>query len=123
MIVLLASWVVHAMALMAVAYVIPGVEVEGFVGALVAALLLGLINSLVRPILTILTLPLTVLTLGLFYFVLNGLLFYWVGNLLEGFYVSGVWAAIFASLLYSFIASILTAAFLRPQVRIERIND
>ena len=122
MIVLLASWVVHAMALMAVAYVIPGVEVEGFAGALVAALLLGLINSLVRPILTILTLPLTVLTLGLFYFVLNGLLFYWVGNLLEGLYVSGVWAAIFASLLYSILAAILTSAFLRPQVRIERIN-
>ncbi|MDX1669429.1 MAG: phage holin family protein [Limnobacter sp.] len=120
--VLLASWVVHAMALMAVAYVIPGVEVEGFAGALVAALLLGLINSLVRPILTILTLPLTVLTLGLFYFVLNGLLFYWVGNLLEGLYVSGVWAAIFASLLYSILAAILTSAFLRPQVRIERIN-
>jgi putative membrane protein len=61
MLLLLASWVVHAMALMAVAYVLPWVQVEGFIGALVAALLLGLVNSLVRPVLTILTLPLTVL--------------------------------------------------------------
>lgn len=121
MLVLLASWVVHAMALMAVAYVMPGVEVEGFAGALVAALLLGLVNTLIKPVLTILTLPLTVLTLGLFYFVLNGLMFYWVGSILEGFHVSGVWAAIFASLLYSICASVLSSMFLRPQVQIERI--
>lgn len=121
MLLLLASWVVHALALMAVAYLMPWVQVEGFVGALGAAFLLGLVNALVKPILTLLTLPLTVLTLGLFYFVLNGLMFYWVGHLLEGFHVTGIWAAIFASLLYSIIASLLTSMFLRPQVRIERI--
>lgn len=119
---LLALWLVHAMALIAVAYIIPGVEVAGFKGALIAALVLGLVNTLVKPVLTILTLPLTILSLGLFLFVLNGLMFYWVGSFLESIEVSGVWSAIFASLLYSIIASILSNMFLRPQVKIQPLD-
>lgn len=119
---LLASWVLHALSLMATAYLIPGVHVEGFVSALLAAFLIGLVNTLVRPILLLLTLPLTVLTLGLFFFVLNGLMFYWAGTFFEGFQVDGFWSAVFASLLYSIFAACMTAAFLRPQVKIEQIR-
>lgn len=122
MLLLLASWLVHAMALIAVAYVIPGVEVAGFKGALIAALVLGLVNTLVKPVLTILTLPLTILSLGLFLFVLNGLMFYWVGSFLESIHVAGFWSAVFASLLYSIIAAILSGMFLRPQVQIQPLD-
>lgn len=118
---LLLVWVLHALALMGVAYLLPGVVVHGFVAALWAALLLGLVNTIVRPILTLLTLPLTVLTLGLFLFVLNGLLFYWVGDLLQGFEVNGFWWAVLASLLYSLFSTFLTGVAFQPKVRIDRI--
>jgi putative membrane protein len=118
---LLIVWVLHALALMAVAYVLPGVIVHGFISALWAALFLGLVNTVVKPILTILTLPLTVVTLGLFLFVLNGLLFYWVGDILEGFEVAGFWWAVLASLLYSLFSTALTRAAFQPPVKIERI--
>lgn len=118
----LASWLLHALALMAVAYLLPGVNVDGFTTALWAALILGLINAIVKPILTLLTLPLTVLTLGLFYFILNGLMFYWAGSIVEGFHVEGVWWAVLASLLYSVVTSFFVSTFLSPPVRIERIS-
>ncbi|HEX5486432.1 MAG TPA: phage holin family protein [Limnobacter sp.] len=118
---LILNWILHALALMVVAYLLPGVLVHGFGSALLAALILGLVNMVVRPVLTILTLPLTILTLGLFYFVLNGLLFYWVGNVLQGFQVLGFWWAVLASLLYSAIATLLTGVVFQPKVRIERI--
>lgn len=119
---LLLSWVLHAVALMAVAYLLPGVVVEGFWAALWAALILGLVNTVVKPILLILTLPLTVLTLGLFYFILNGLMFYWVGSILDGFQVNGFWWAVLAALLYSLLATLLSSILLQEKVRIERIN-
>ena len=106
---LLLSWVLHAVALMGVAYLLPGVVVEGFWAALWAALILGLVNTIVKPVLLILTLPLTVLTLGLFYFILNGLMFYWVGSILEGFQVNGFWWAVLAALLYSLFATFLSS--------------
>jgi putative membrane protein len=81
---LLLVWIVNAVALLAVSYLMPSVQVTSFGAALAAAAVLGLVNAFVRPILVILTLPVTLLTLGLFIFVLNGLLFL-VANLLEGF--------------------------------------
>ena len=76
--------VVNAIALIAVAYFVPGVHVSGFVGALIAALILGVVNAILRPILVLLSLPLEIVTLGLFTLVINGLLFWLVGKLASG---------------------------------------
>jgi putative membrane protein len=107
---LLLLWVLNAVALLAVAYLLhPMIQVTSFGSALAAALVLGLINTLVRPVLTILTLPLTVLTLGIFYLVLNGLLFWLAGSILEGFHVAGFGAAFVGAILYGVIAWALSA--------------
>src|SRR6267143_851754 len=88
---LIARWIINAAALLLVAYVSPAVHVESFFAALAAALVLGLINAVIRPLLILLTLPVTLLTLGLFIFVINGLLFWLVGSFITGFVVSGLW--------------------------------
>ena len=106
---LLLLWILNAVALLAVAYLLPTIEVTGFGSALLAALALGFINTLVRPVLAVLTLPITVLTLGIFYLVLNGLLFWLAGALLPGFDVAGFWAAVFGAILYGLIAWALSA--------------
>jgi len=110
---LVAVWLINALALMAVAYLMPSITVSSFGAALVAALVLGLINAVVRPVLFLLTLPVTVLTLGLFIFVLNGLLFWMVGSWLEGFGVGGFWAAVFGAILFSIVSWALSALVLR----------
>ena len=88
---LIVVWLISALALLTVAYLMPGIVVANFTAALVAAGVLGLGNAVVRPILILLTLPATLLTLGLFIFVINGLLFWMVGSWLQGFTVSGFW--------------------------------
>ena len=103
MLYLLARWIVNAAALLLVAYLYPGVQVESFLSAALAALVLGLVNAFVRPLLIILTLPVTLLTLGLFLFVINALLFWFVAEIVHGFSVSGFGAALLGSLLYSLI--------------------
>jgi putative membrane protein len=103
MMMLLARWVVNAAALLLVAYLYPGVHVESFFAALIAALVLGLVNAVIRPILVVLTFPVTLLTLGLFLFVINALLFWLVANVVQGFAVSGFFAALIGSILYSLI--------------------
>ncbi len=105
---LLLIWLCNALALLAVAYLLPGVQVDGFSAALIAALVLGLINTLIRPLLILLTLPVTVLTLGLFILVINGLLFWFAGSVLKGFEVSGFWVALMGALLYSILSSIFS---------------
>ena len=90
---LILLWILNAVALLAVAYVLPAIDVASFGAALLAALLLGLINAVLRPLLVLLTLPATLLTLGLFIFVINGLLFWLAGSLIEGFVVGGFWPA------------------------------
>ena len=113
MIKLLAVWLINALALMAVAYLMPSIEVSSFGAALVAALVLGLVNAVVRPVLVLLTLPVTILTLGLFIFVLNGLLFWMVGSWLEGFWVGGFWAGVLGAIVFSIISWALSALVLR----------
>ena len=93
----------NAAALLAVAYIYPGVHVESFFAAAVAALALGLVNAVVRPLLVILTLPVTLLTLGLFLFVINALLFWFVAEVVQGFTVTGFIGALIGSILYSLI--------------------
>ena len=106
---LLLLWILNAVALLAVTYLLPTIQVAGFGTALVAALVLGFINTLVRPVLAILTLPITVLTLGVFYLVLNGLLFWLASALLSGFQVAGFWSAFLGAILYGVIAWALSA--------------
>jgi putative membrane protein len=101
--------VVNAAALMLCAYILPGVSVTGFTGALVAALVLGIVNAVLRPVLFILTLPLQILTLGLFTFVINGLLFWWVGHLGIGLVVSGFWAAFWGAIVLGIISFVLSS--------------
>jgi putative membrane protein len=104
MIRLLIIWLLNAAALMAVAYIVPGVTVTNFISALIAAFALGFVNTLIRPILAILTLPITVLTLGFFYVLLNGFLFWGTSKILGGFEVNGFVAAVLGGLVYGLIA-------------------
>jgi len=101
---LLLTWLINAAALFAVPYLMDSVRVDSFASAMFAALILGLVNTLIKPILILLTLPVTVLTLGLFIFVINGLLFWAVANFVKGFSVAGFWSAIGGALLYSIIS-------------------
>ncbi|MDP1660074.1 MAG: phage holin family protein [Methylotenera sp.] len=106
---LLFVWILNALALLAVAYFVPDIHVADFLTALMAALVIGLVNMLIKPILVILTLPITILTLGLFILVINGLLFYAVGNWLQGFDVRTLTAGIIGALLYSVLTWLLAA--------------
>ena len=110
---LLVTWLINAAALFALPYLMQSVRVENFTTALIAALVLGLVNVLIRPILVLLTLPVTVLTLGLFIFVINGLLLWAVANFVGGFQVAGFWSAMVAAILYSLISWALSALILK----------
>jgi putative membrane protein len=110
-------WLLLAAALLLVANLYPGVQVASFTSAMIAALVLGLLNALLRPILVLLTLPVTVLTLGLFLFVINALMFYFAASLLDGFQVAGFLAALIGSLLYSLCGLVIDAAMERLFVR------
>ncbi|MDQ5847625.1 MAG: phage holin family protein [Pseudomonadota bacterium] len=110
---LLLVWLINAVALIAVAYLFPGISVSSFGAALIAALILGLVNTVIRPVLVLLTLPVTILTLGLFIFVINGLLFLGVANILEGFQVTGFWVAVFGAIVYSLISWALSSLLLK----------
>lgn len=105
----LLAWLVNTLALIAVAYLMPSITVSSFGAALIAALVLGLVNAIVRPVLVLLTLPVTILTLGLFIFVLNGLLFWMVASWLEGFHVAGFWSGVLGAILFSLVSWLLSA--------------
>ena len=107
---LLLTWLINAAALFAVPYLMDSVHVDSFAAAMFAALILGLVNTLIKPILILLTLPVTVLTLGLFIFVINGLLFWFAGSILKGFVVDSLWHGVFGSVLYSIFSWALSAA-------------
>jgi putative membrane protein len=110
---LLVVWLIHTAALLGVAYFMTSVEIQSFGTALLAAALLGLANAVVRPILVLLTLPVTVLTLGLFILVINGVIFLAIAHLVPGFQVAGLGAAILAAILYSIFSWLLAALVLR----------
>lgn len=107
---LILIWILNALALIAVANFVPGIRVDGFLAALVAAFLLGLVNTLIRPLLLLLTLPVTMLTLGLFIFIINGLLFWLVGSMLRDFIVDSFWHGVLGALLYSLFTWALSSA-------------
>lgn len=110
---ILLVWLVNTLALIAVAYLMPSISVSSFTTALVAALILGLVNAVIRPVLILLTLPATILTLGLFIFVINGLLFWFVGSFIQGFVVQGFWAGLIGSILFSIVSWLLSALVLK----------
>jgi putative membrane protein len=110
---LLLTWLINAGALFVVSFFMQSVQVSNVATALIAALVLGLVNTLVRPILVLLTLPVTLLTLGLFILVINGLMFWLVANLVGGFQVAGFWSAVGGALLYSIISWALSALLLK----------
>jgi putative membrane protein len=110
---IIVRWLLLAAALLLVAYLYPGVAIKSFGSAMIAAFVLGLLNTLLRPILVLLTLPVTVITLGLFLFVINALMFYFAASVLDGFYVTGFVAALIGSLLYSLCGMVIDVAMER----------
>ena len=110
---IIVRWLLLAAALLLVAYLYPGVLIKSFGSAMLAAFVLGLFNTLLRPILVLLTLPVTLITLGLFLFVINALMFYFAASVLDGFHVSGFGAALIGSLLYSLCGMVIDVAMER----------
>lgn len=110
---LLLTWLINAAALFALPFLMSSVTVTNLGAALIAALVLGLVNTLIRPVLVLLTLPVTFLTLGLFILVINALLFWLVAHFVDGVSVTGFWSAFIASILYSIISWALSTLLLK----------
>lgn len=106
---LLATLLVNGLAVFITAYILPGVNVENYLVALIVAVVLGIVNTILKPILVFLTLPVTILTLGLFIFVINALLILLVSNLMPGFTVDSFWWALAFSLVLSLVGSFLNS--------------
>jgi putative membrane protein len=114
-------WLLLTASIMAASYVLSGIQVTSFFSAFFAAVILGFLNAFLRPLLIILTLPITILTLGLFTFVINAFMLKIVSGMIPGFYVHGFWAAIFGSLLISILNGLLTS-FVSDRGRVEYID-
>lgn len=110
---LLLQWFLLASALMAVSHLYSGVVVQSLLSALVAALVIGLLNAVLRPVLVLLTLPATLLSFGLFLFVINALMFWAASGLLAGFHVRDFWAALIGSLMYTLLGLVIHSALER----------
>lgn len=107
---LLLKWLLSAAALLLVAYLYSGVQVQSFTSALIAAFVIGLFNAVLRPVLVVLTLPVTIVTVGLFLFVINALMFWAAAGVLGGFHVNGFGAALLGSLIYSVLGLLIESA-------------
>lgn len=108
---IIAQWIVVSLVILATPYLVTGVTVDSFGAALAAAAVLGILNAVVKPVLFFLTLPITVVTLGLFYLVLNAFLFQWAGAIVSGLHVATFWAAFVSSLLVSAVSWALNLSF------------
>ena len=106
---ILIRWLILTLAILITSYLLDGIHVSGFFSALFAAAILGILNAFFRPILFILTFPITVLTLGLFTFVINAVLLMMASGVISGFEVRGFWTAVFGSLLISLVSWLLTS--------------
>ncbi|UCU99092.1 phage holin family protein [Acidovorax radicis] len=107
---ILLKWLLSAASLLFVAYIYSGVEVKSFTSALIAAFVIGLFNVVLRPVLVVLTLPVTIVTVGLFLFVINALMFWAAASVLDGFHVTGFGAALLGSLIYSALGLLIESA-------------
>ncbi|MFA6446683.1 MAG: phage holin family protein [Patescibacteria group bacterium] len=108
---ILLRWLLNALAVMAAAYLVPGVNVQSIWAALIAALVIGLINALIRPIILLLTLPINILTLGLFTLVINALMFWLASSIVKGFNVQGFWPAFWGALVFWIVSWVTSAVF------------
>lgn len=106
---ILISWLISALAILVTAYLLPGVALSGFVAALVLAVVLGILNAFIKPLLVILTLPINILTLGLFTLVINAVLVMFAGSIVPGFSVNGFWTAFFFAIILSLVMYALHA--------------
>jgi len=118
---ILIRWLVLTAAIMFASYLIEGIEIKGFFSALFAAAVLGILNAFFRPILIVLTLPINILSLGLFTFIINAMLLKMASGVISGFEVYGFWSAVFGSLLISVVSWILSA-FINERGRMEYID-
>ncbi len=107
----LLTWLATAISLLITAWLVPGLDITGFTAAAIGAIFLGFVNAIVKPLLVIFTLPLTLLTLGLFLLVVNAIAFSLVGYLTPGFEVSSFFPALFGSIVLSFISGIISQFF------------
>lgn len=112
MIRLLLGWGINATAIFLLPYILSAVQLKSFGTALLVALVIGFLNTLIRPVLFLLTLPITVLTLGLFTLVLNGLMFWVTSRLVDGFHIDGFWWAVLAALVYSLVSAVISSVLL-----------
>jgi putative membrane protein len=108
---LLLTWMLNALALFIVMKLVPGIQIDRFSDLLVATLVIGLLNAFLRPLVILLTLPVNILTLGLFTLVINGVMFYLAAHLVSGFHVTGFGAAFLAALLFSLFSFFLNMLF------------
>lgn len=106
---IIVKMLLSALAVILLAYLLPGVQVAGIGSAIIVAIVLALLNLIVRPILVVLTLPVTIITLGLFLLVINALMILLADKLLDGFSVSGFWIALLFSILLSFLQSVFSS--------------
>ncbi|KKQ28250.1 MAG: Conserved hypothetical membrane protein [Candidatus Magasanikbacteria bacterium GW2011_GWC2_37_14] len=106
---LILRWLINAGTLLLLANYLPGIQVSGWYSALIAALVLGLVNALIRPLFILLTLPVNILTLGLFTLVINALLFWFVGTVVQGFLVVGFWSAFWGALIMSVVSWLVSS--------------
>jgi len=118
---LLIRWLILTISIIVTAYLLDGIRVSGFISAFLAAVILGFLNAFFRPILLVLTLPINILSLGLFTFIINALLLTMVSVLLPGFAVTGFWSAVFGSLLISLVSWLLTS-FVNRRGEVEYIE-
>lgn len=112
---ILIIWAINAAALFALPFLMSSIRIDSVGTAIIGALVLGLINALIRPVLILLTLPATLLTLGLFIFVINALMFWAAAELVGGFHVAGFWSAFFGAILYSIISWVLSSLLLQEK--------
>lgn len=120
---LIMNWLIYTLAITMTAYFLPGVELSGLKAALLAAVVLGLVNTILRPLLVLFTLPLTILTLGLFVLVINAALILLAGKMVNGFEVDGFWWALLFSLIVTIINSILSNLTKGPYNRAKRLKE
>jgi len=108
MIGLLIRWIINSLAILIVIYIVKGIEVANPITVIVAAFVLGIINAFLRPLIILITLPITIFTFGLFTFFINGFLFYMVSKIVKGFVITGFWPAFFGALIFSIISLLLS---------------
>jgi len=115
---LLIKWIINSLAILIVTYIVKGIEVASPITVIVVAFVLGIINAFLRPLIILITLPITIFTFGLFTFFINGSLFYMVSKIIKGFVITGFWPAFFGALLFSAI-SFLLSLLINEKGRIE----